>query len=67
MLRHLQSLLRKKLTINCNRDNHDNNIYNLPWGETHHGVKKVEKKESNSKEELVKEEVVEEVKEEESE
>ncbi|MFC2120877.1 DPP IV N-terminal domain-containing protein [Bacteroidota bacterium] len=39
--------------------NHDNNIYNLPWGETHHGVKEVEKKvkKKKDKEEGEKEEV----------
>ncbi len=30
--------------------NHDNNIYNLPWGETHHGVKEVTKKVKKTKE-----------------
>jgi dipeptidyl aminopeptidase/acylaminoacyl peptidase len=30
--------------------NHDNNIYNLWWGETHHGVKEVEKKAKKGKE-----------------
>ncbi|MDX2413649.1 MAG: DPP IV N-terminal domain-containing protein [Bacteroidales bacterium] len=30
--------------------NHDNNIYNLWWGETHHGVKEVEKKVKKKKE-----------------
>jgi len=29
--------------------NHDNNIYNLPWGETHHGVKEVKKKAGSKK------------------
>ena len=29
--------------------NHDNNVYNLWWGETHHGVKEVEKKVSSKK------------------
>lgn len=29
--------------------NHDNNVYNLWWGETHHGVKEVEKKVDSKK------------------
>jgi len=41
--------------------NHDNNIYNLWWGETHHGVKEVKKtvksKKSKGKEDVDKEDV----------
>ena len=33
--------------------NHDNNIYNQWWGETHHGVKEVEKKTSGKKDKVV--------------
>ncbi len=36
--------------------NHDNNIYNQWWGETHHGVKEIEKKVKDKKEEGEKEE-----------
>ncbi|MGM0666290.1 MAG: alpha/beta hydrolase family protein, partial [Bacteroidota bacterium] len=36
--------------------NHDNNIYNQWWGETHHGVKEIQKKVKVDKEEKDKQE-----------
>ena len=36
--------------------NHDNNIYNLWWGETHHGVKEVKKEVKKKKEDKKDEE-----------
>ncbi|MFC2120878.1 DPP IV N-terminal domain-containing protein [Bacteroidota bacterium] len=38
--------------------NHDNNVYNLWWGETHHGVKEVEKKERKKKKKEGDEDVI---------